>query len=56
MTDQPPTPHDALVKALLEAPERAAVVLRENLPVMVRDRLSDDLPEPLPGSYIDEYL
>jgi predicted transposase YdaD len=56
MTDSPPTPHDALVKALLEAPERAAVVLRENLPETVRDRLSDDLPEPLPGSYVDEYL
>ncbi|WP_144446086.1 hypothetical protein [Halorhodospira halophila] len=29
--DHPANPHDALVKALLEAPERAAVVLREKL-------------------------
>jgi len=50
------TPHDALVKALLETPERAAVVLRENLPEQVQERLTDDLPEPLPGSYIDPNL
>ena len=56
MTEQPTNPHDTLVKKLLESPERAAVVLRENLPATVRDRLSDDLPEPLPGSYIDPHL
>jgi len=56
MTRHPTNPHDALIKALLDAPERAAVVLRENLPPTVRERLSDALPKPLPGSYVDPHL
>ena len=56
MTDHPTTPHDALVKKLLEAPERAGVVLRESLPAAVRGNLADADPEPLPGSYIDSRL
>ncbi|MFP4147840.1 MAG: Rpn family recombination-promoting nuclease/putative transposase, partial [Halorhodospira sp.] len=56
MAQQPTNPHDTLVKKLLESPERAAVVLRESLPERVRERLTDDLPEPLPGSYVDPNL
>ncbi len=56
MTDHPTTPHDALVKKLLEAPERVGVVLRESLPAAVRGKLADADPEPLPGSYIDSRL
>ncbi len=48
--------HDSLIKKLLESPERAAVVLRENLPEIVRNRLTDDLPELQPGSYVDPNL
>ncbi|BAU56999.1 hypothetical protein HH1059_03220 [Halorhodospira halochloris] len=56
MADHPANPHDALLKVTLETPERAAVVLRESLPDKVRERLSDDLPTPLPGSYVDPSL
>ncbi|MCG5539375.1 Rpn family recombination-promoting nuclease/putative transposase [Halorhodospira sp. 9622] len=56
MAEHPNNAHDALLKATLEAPERAAVVLRESLPDQVRERLTDDLPKPLPGSYVDPSL
>ena len=49
-------PHDALVKALLENPERAGVLLRESLPDTVRARLADKPPRPLPGSFVDASL
>lgn len=56
MAEQPISAHDKLIKKLLESPERAAVVLQENLPQRVRDRLTEDLPEPQPGSYVDPNL
>lgn len=56
MADYPANPHDGLVKALLESPERAAIVLRENLPAQVTDKLAEDAPEHLPGSYVDPNL
>ncbi|NBC33642.1 MAG: hypothetical protein GVY13_13285 [Alphaproteobacteria bacterium] len=50
------TPHDKLFKALLEDPGRAATLVREYLPADIRDRLSDDPPELVDGSFIDEAL
>ena len=56
MSAHPNTPHDSLIKTLLEVPERASVVLRESLPASLLDKLSDDNPQHLPGSFIDPNL
>ncbi|MCG5531798.1 Rpn family recombination-promoting nuclease/putative transposase, partial [Halorhodospira halochloris] len=56
MAEHPATPHDSLIQKLLESPQRASVVLQENMPKVVQERLTDDLPEPLPGSYVDDNL
>jgi len=51
-----PTPHDHLFQALLEDPYRAGVLLREQLPPEVADRLADAPPRPVEGSFVDEAL
>ncbi|HKL78306.1 MAG TPA: Rpn family recombination-promoting nuclease/putative transposase, partial [Gammaproteobacteria bacterium] len=53
MAHDPTNPHDALIKALLDAPERAGVFLQENLPGVLRERMTEDPPRHLPGSFID---
>lgn len=54
--DRPNQPHDAFIKALLDAPERASIILRENLPAAISAKLAPADPRPLPGSYIDPEL
>lgn len=49
-------PHDALFRALLDDPRRAAILLREQLPPALAARLSDEAPQLLDGSFIDERL
>ena len=50
------TPHDALFKDLICEPETANRFLRERLPKDIVAQLSDDLPELIPGSFVDEEL
>ncbi|WP_366656033.1 Rpn family recombination-promoting nuclease/putative transposase [Fodinicurvata sp. EGI_FJ10296] len=52
----PTTPHDALFKALLDDPRRAAAVLNDYLPPEIVPLLGHALPEPVDGSFIDEDL
>ena len=53
---EPPNPHDRLFQALLEDPHRAGVLLREQLPATVAERLADDPPRLVEGSFVDEAL
>lgn len=53
---KPTNPHDALFRALLDDPRRAAILLREQLPAPLAARLTADPPRLLDGSYIDEAL
>ena len=56
MAQEPNNPHDALVKALLEDPERAGALIRENAPEPLARKLANADPEHLPGSFIDAAL
>ncbi len=56
MPPKPSNPHDALFRALLEDPRRAAILLREQLPAPLAARLGPDAPRLLDGTYIDEHL
>ncbi|MBF0437110.1 MAG: Rpn family recombination-promoting nuclease/putative transposase [Magnetococcales bacterium] len=49
-------PHDRFLKLLLSDPERAAHLLRERLPVEISALLSDELPELVGGSFVDQEL
>ncbi|MBF0145949.1 MAG: Rpn family recombination-promoting nuclease/putative transposase [Magnetococcales bacterium] len=49
-------PHDRFLKILLSDPERAACLLRERLPVEISELLSDELPELVVGSFVDQEL
>ncbi|MBF0420642.1 MAG: Rpn family recombination-promoting nuclease/putative transposase, partial [Magnetococcales bacterium] len=49
-------PHDRFLKLLLSDPERAAYLLRERLPVEISELLSDELPELVGGSFVDQEL
>ena len=49
-------PHDALFRALLTHPQRAATLLRDHLPENIRERLSDEPPRLIDGTFIDEAL
>ena len=51
-----PTPHDALVRALLEDPERAQALIRDHLPNDITALIAPEPPEILNGSYVDEAL
>jgi predicted transposase/invertase (TIGR01784 family) len=48
--------HDAFFKQVLSDPGLASKFLREHLPPDVADLLGPDLPEPVPGSFVDEEL
>jgi len=51
----PATPHDALFRALVSDPGRAAALLRDCLPDAVVELLDPDSPpEPVEGSFVDE--
>lgn len=52
----PSQPHDKLFKALTDDPRMAGTLLRERLPAGIVALLSDDPPEPVEGSFIDEEL
>ena len=51
-----PNPHDKLFRALLSDPERAHDFLRDHLPNSIAGRLTNDLPEVMEGSFVDEAL
>lgn len=52
----PAKPHDALFRALLDDQQRAAALLRDYLPAEIAAQLSEDLPVPVEGTFIDELL
>ena len=52
----PATPHDALFRALLTRPERAATVLRDHLPGPIAKRLAPEPPQLIDGSFVDDAL
>ena len=56
MTDDIAHPHDRFMKDMLSLPERADLLLRERLPEAVTKYLSDDPPEPMQDSFVDERL
>nr|VFJ43117.1 MAG: conserved hypothetical protein (putative transposase or invertase) [Candidatus Kentron sp. DK] len=56
MTDDVAHPHDRFMKDMLSLPERADLLLRERLPEAVTKCLSDDPPEPVQDSFVDERL
>jgi predicted transposase YdaD len=48
--------HDAFFKQVLSDPEAAGTFLREHLPPELASSLATELPEPVPGSFVDEEL
>ena len=54
MSNQVANVHDAFFKQVLGDPGLAGKFLREHLPPDVADLLGPDLPEPVPGSFVDE--
>ena len=50
------TPHDALFRAILDSPDRAAVLIREYLPEELRQELAETSPRLVDGSFVDEAL
>ena len=52
----PASLHDALLRAILENPDRAAALVYGCLPERVRGRLADVPPELVDGSFVDEHL
>ncbi len=56
-TGRPPAhPHDALFRALVEQPGRAAALLRDHLPEPVAARLTGKPPRLIDGTFVDEAL
>jgi len=49
-------PHDAFFRQFMSKPELAGIFLREHLPAELAGLLSPELPEQVPGSYVDEEL
>jgi hypothetical protein len=56
MSSQLANIHDAFFKQVLGDPELAGTFLREHLPSEVADLLGPELPEQVPGSFVDEEL
>jgi hypothetical protein len=56
MSKQPTNIHDAFFKRVMGEPECAGLFLREHLPPEIASLLSEDPPEPQPGSFVDEDL
>ena len=53
---KPTNIHDAFFKNVLSDRKAAGIFLREHLPQAVVDLLAPDLPELMPGSFVDEAL
>ena len=51
-----PNPHDKFFRAVLSDPDRAHDFLRDHLPNSVAGRLTNDPPEIIEGSFVDEAL
>ena len=51
-----PRPHDALFKSAFEAPADAAALLRELLPLVLRELIAWDTLHGEPGSFVDPAL
>ena len=51
-----PNPHDKFFRALLSDPDRAHDFLRDHLPNSIAGRLTNDPPEIMEGSFVDEAL
>jgi predicted transposase YdaD len=56
VSKQPANVHDAFFKQVLSDPMLAGTFLREHLPPDIASLLSPELPEPVPGSFLDEDL
>nr|VFJ68357.1 MAG: conserved hypothetical protein (putative transposase or invertase) [Candidatus Kentron sp. FW] len=56
MTDDIAHPHDRFAKEMFSRSERAGLLLRERLPEAVTKHFSDDPPEPVQDSFVDEWL
>jgi predicted transposase YdaD len=56
MSTQVSNCHDAFFKRVLGDPALAGPFLREHLPTEVAELLGPELPEPVPGSFVDEEL
>ena len=56
MSKPPANIHDAFFKQALADPRLAATFLREHLPSDIAELLSQEPPEPVPGSFVDEDL
>jgi len=56
MSSQITNIHDSFFKRVLCDPHTADTFLREHLPSQVIELLTSDLPEPVPGSFVDEEL
>src|SRR5882724_6742154 len=56
MANQISNIHDAFFKQVLSDSKLADTFLREHLPADVVGLLGPELPEPFPGSYVDEQL
>ncbi len=53
---KPPQPHDRLFRGLLDLDGTARALIREWLPPEVGALLTDDPPEPVDGTFVDEAL
>ncbi len=49
----PATPHDALFRALVSDPGRAAALLRDHLPERIAGLLAETPPRPVDGTFVD---
>ena len=56
MASQLANVHDAFFKQVLSDPVLAGLFLREHLPSEVADLLGPEVPEPVPGTFVDEEL
>ena len=56
MSSQVANIHDAFFKQVLSDQQAAGTFLREHLPSEVTGLLTCDLPERVPGSFVDEEL
>ena len=52
----PATPRDSLLRALVSDPGRAAALIRDHLPNRITGLLTDAMPVPPDGSFVDEAL
>jgi predicted transposase YdaD len=51
-----PVTHDSLFRALIDDPRRAAILIRDFLPAAIAERLTDEPPTLLDGTFVDPDL